>query len=278
MAVKTQNIVYEPHIHEDPEFPIIFHMDEVINRKGDSTYVMPHCHEGVEILWVQSGRIEVFCDSKRITASAGEFVVISSERIHEVYAFTETARYYCLIVDKSMCVSFGIFLEKITFRSLISDKEAERKFKVICREIEGKRLFYKAAAKTASLDFIIHLCRKHVLSEESEGVQAVNLEPVKIAMRYIQENYGENISTADIARKVGLSKSYFCRLFKKHTRYTVVSYINLIRCASAKRLFGTGRYLVSEVALLSGFDNSSYFSRTYKKYMGKLPSQTQTRD
>ncbi|EOU2011906.1 helix-turn-helix domain-containing protein, partial [Clostridium perfringens] len=54
---------------------------------------------------------------------------------------------------------------------------------------------------------------------------------------------------------------------------TILDYINHIRCINARNLILYNGYTISESAYKSGFNNLSYFSKTYKKYMGLLPSE-----
>ena len=77
----------------------------------------------------------------------------------------------------------------------------------------------------------------------------------------------------DIANAVGLSMYHFSREFKKASGYSVMQYVNMIRCEHAQQLLISGKYKIKEVALLCGFDNYSYFSNIYKSYMGVLPSE-----
>ena len=58
---------------------------------------------------------------------------------------------------------------------------------------------------------------------------------------------------------------------------TVIEYVNILRCKEAKRLISEGQS-VSEAAIASGFNNLSYFTRTYKKYVGELPSSNKKTD
>ncbi|ELP5185316.1 helix-turn-helix transcriptional regulator, partial [Clostridium perfringens] len=69
------------------------------------------------------------------------------------------------------------------------------------------------------------------------------------------------------------SKYYTCRTFKEVTGKTILDYINHIRCINARNLILYNGYTISESAYKSGFNNLSYFSKTYKKYMGLLPSE-----
>ena len=71
---------------------------------------------------------------------------------------------------------------------------------------------------------------------------------------------------------MGISKYYLSREFKSFTGRTIFDTINTFRCADAKHLISKGA-TVSEAAAACGLENLSYFSRTFKKYVGKLPSQ-----
>ena len=75
-----------------------------------------------------------------------------------------------------------------------------------------------------------------------------------------------------VCRETGFSKSYICHTFKEVTGQTVLDYVNFLRCNHARSLLASGKYNVGESALQSGFSNLSYFSRTYRRIMGELPS------
>ena len=76
----------------------------------------------------------------------------------------------------------------------------------------------------------------------------------------------------DLANEAGFSKYHFARLFKEMTGQTVLNYVNFLRCNHARSLLASGKYNVGESAIQSGFSNLSYFSRTYRRMMGELPS------
>jgi AraC-like DNA-binding protein len=57
------------------------------------------------------------------------------------------------------------------------------------------------------------------------------------------------------------------------TGKTLVEYINIVRCEHARELLSSGSFNVGESAEQCGFQDISYFSRIYKKYIGILPSE-----
>ncbi len=267
---------YEPHTHKDPSFPIIFHLDTMI--KSQSQF-LPHWHENIEILYVIKGTISVLSDASSITANKDEIIIINSNNVHYIQTLEEESKYYCLIIDRKFCEEIGIDTEEIVFQRLIKDRMVRDKFNVIKEEFFSQKALYKAKIKSVIMDLVICLYREHILSEStlSNKPETNKIEMIKKAIRYIQSNYDKNISIAQIAEEAGVSKYYFCRIFKEITGYTTICFINILRCTNAKKLLLSGKYSVEEAAFACGFDNLSYFSKTYKKHMGCLPSSLKKR-
>lgn len=265
------NNFYEPHTHKDPSFPIIFHLDTV--RKYQSDF-LPHWHENLEILFVLKGTITVLSDASSLTAGEEEIIIINSNNVHYIQSLADESKYYCLIIDRKFCEEFGLDTDEIIFRGLVKDKCIGDKFNVIKEEFQLQRALYKAKIKAAIMDLVICLYRDYTLSETPLSNKPENnkIEIIKKAIRYIQDNYNKDISVTDIAEEAGVSKYYFCRIFKEITGYTTVRFINILRCTNARKLLMSGKYSVEEAAFICGFDNLSYFSKTYKKHMGGLPS------
>ena len=97
---------------------------------------------------------------------------------------------------------------------------------------------------------------------------------VKRAVEYLQENFTQPISTGDVCAYLGFDKSYICNTFKEITGTTVLEYLNMMRCERARELILSGELSIAQSAAASGFRHWSYFTKTYKKYIGRLPSET----
>lgn len=265
------NNFYEPHTHKDPSFPIIFHMDTM--QKYQSNF-LPHWHESLEILYILHGTINVLADAASVTAGKDEIIVINSNNVHYIQTLAEESQYYCLIIDRKFCEEFNLDTGEVVFQRQIQDHELGEKFKIINEEFHLRKSLYKAKIKAEAMDLVISLYRNYTVAESSLSRQIKNdkIEIIKKAIRYIQSNYTQAITITSISAEIGISKYYFCRIFKEITGYTTVSFLNIVKCNNAKKLLQSGKYGVEEAALLSGFDNLSYFSKTYKKHMGNLPS------
>ena len=99
-------------------------------------------------------------------------------------------------------------------------------------------------------------------------------EPAQItrARRYIEEQHKENISLAAVARRAGMSRFSFCKVFKRVTGLNFTHYRCRIRVEKAKNLLLNLNYRVSEIAFESGFQSVTEFNRAFKRIAGESPT------
>jgi YesN/AraC family two-component response regulator len=127
----------------------------------------------------------------------------------------------------------------------------------------------------------VEFLREHVYHEiYQEYCQAVSefstteYSPVMTEIvRYITENLTDNLTLTMIAEKFDMHPVHLARKFKQETGTTFISYVNVQRVYLAKYYFHLGRYQLSEVATLSGFNSHSYFTKVFKKTTGQTPTR-----
>lgn len=90
---------------------------------------------------------------------------------------------------------------------------------------------------------------------------------------YIKEHFCEKISLEQVAEHVHLSKSYLSRIFKEEMNYNFTSYVNKIRIEKSKRYLLNDKLPLTDIAMLCGFDDQSYFTKVFKKTIGVSPGQ-----
>jgi AraC-like DNA-binding protein len=257
---------YEMHDLNQRKLPFIFHSDVMTKETKDYT----HWHENLEILCFYGGKGQVICDFTVSDVEQGDIFVINSERLHMVQSDSEV-RYYCLIVDAEFCRQNGIPVGEIAYKEKITDSALRDIYLRVVGAFSGEDAFKEAKVKHETLGLLLTLAERYAGEKQTGEDDIPHLDNVKEAIRYIKENFHKNIGVNDICQVAGLSRAYFSRIFKQITGFTVVNYVNLVRCQSAAKLLRTGKYKVKTVAEQCGFTNLSYFSLTYKRVMGKLP-------
>ncbi|GAB4369100.1 MAG: hypothetical protein Kow009_05740 [Spirochaetales bacterium] len=93
------------------------------------------------------------------------------------------------------------------------------------------------------------------------------------AMDYIKRNYQKKITLKDVADHVQLSPAYFSRLFKSEMSIGFTTYLNRIRVEQSKTLLMNERISLVDVALLTGFEDQSYFTKVFRKHVGISPGK-----
>lgn len=95
-------------------------------------------------------------------------------------------------------------------------------------------------------------------------------------IKFINENFQYDITSQDAADFLSYNQSYFCRTFKNTFSYTFREYLSIVRIEKAKEFIKNGKGNISEIARLSGFENLSWFAKTFKKHTGISPSEYQS--
>lgn len=91
--------------------------------------------------------------------------------------------------------------------------------------------------------------------------------------QFVHEHANENITVDQVAQKVYLSKSAFCKFFKRVMKVTFSDYVNDIRIANACRLLSSSDLTIKEIALETGFESLTYFNRVFSKKKECTPSE-----
>ena len=95
---------------------------------------------------------------------------------------------------------------------------------------------------------------------------------IENTLEYIEQNLDKTIQLADVARHVGVSEPYLSSFFKKTMNENFIPYVNRQKMRRAKQLFAEGK-MVYQVSDILGYENSTYFSKVFKKVEGITPEQ-----
>lgn len=261
------NFVYETHTMKNPLLPFIFKSFTVTQRHS-----MPNWHENIELLRCTAGKGFVRCGMEIFEFAKGDLFVVNANTPHSICSEGSVA-YRCLIVDNDFFLGNGIPVTRLHFQNCIRDEKLNALFDAVGEAFshaEEPQVFGVAEVRYGVLALLRHLCTHYIVSKPAGMGSAAN-EHVKKAITYIRKNLTRPIILDEIAADVGVSKFHLSREFKAFTGKTIVQTVNLIRCNEAKRRIDGGMS-VSAAAAECGFENLSYFSRTFKKQYGSLPS------
>ena len=104
---------------------------------------------------------------------------------------------------------------------------------------------------------------------EKAGIHHVKL--VRQARDYVLAHIGQTITTEQLAKKLGMNRTYLCKLFVEETGLTVGRYVTRIKMEEARRLMDITQKSIAEIAEYLGYSSQSYFQRVFKADTGMTP-------
>lgn len=94
---------------------------------------------------------------------------------------------------------------------------------------------------------------------------------IKKALTYMDENLDKNLNLQKVAQNLRISKTYFCKLFKKETKICFSKYLIRIRIKKAKEFLRDDSFSVKEISYKVGYKFVSNFNHDFKKHTKLTP-------
>ncbi len=263
----------KPHGTKDDPFST-YH----IKNAGRSFQIPVHWHDELEIIYVKGGFLTVSISGESYIGKPGDAFVVSPGNLHLMGSDTGTVDYYTFLFPLKN-LSFRAddlfeekLLEPLNSGHLMINPRINDTAKELCEQLievhESKnqesesQLTAQIKTKIILLQFILEMWKKgFIIENDTNGRNTVEKEMVS----YIQQNYTGTISLKEFGEQFHLSEKYISRYFKEHFHITLSQYVTYLRLEHAKQLLQDTDIPVTEVAMQSGYQNVSYFIRSFKK-------------
>lgn len=274
----------EKKIHGDPNFPYITYLCSI---PLDFLSVPLHWHEDIEIIYIKKGHGTVTVNLKHFYVEEGSMVLILPGQLHSIHQYESNSMEYENIIfhpnillsgHSDTCMTeflIPLFSGAITLPTLISNSLNNYKEIVSCIDEADEicKIYPKAyqfAIKSQLLRFFFLLFSNHTELTSTKNPQS--FDKIKQIIKYMEANYMQKITIAEIAKEIGVSASHFMKYFKNTMGVSFVEYLNEYRLTMASKLLLSSNDSILEIAGATGFDNLSYFNRLFKKRFGMTPS------
>ena len=265
-------IRYEQYtnIQGQPPFVLI----DNIKRNSILSSKSYNWHENIEIQYCKEGQGYVLIDGKCYDFKQGDIAIVDSNSIHYTYTDTDMV-YACIIVSTKFCTEMEIDHLHLAFTPLIQNERLTNVFDEICKTFKSDSKLRLARLNYLMLDLVMDIVKNHSIVKSGTNDDNKKSSAAKSVILFIQENYDKKITLDRISKEVLTDKYTLCKIFKRSTGQTIFENLNEYRCLKAAEYIAEGKS-VSEAASLCGFDNNSFFTKTFKRYIGTLPSKITT--
>lgn len=275
------------------EYPFFSHFQEAEGRR---VIAPPHWHYYMEMLYSLSGSAEVVLGGTSYFMEKGDLVVINPREVHSVHSICDEVTSYIVIkfdpevlyttkrtvFESKYLLPFTMAKaspQKVFKSDEIKDTEVPFLAKEILAEITKLNYGFELAIRT-------HICRIFLWILRSWQNKGINMDAgyslredeIKMLQKvfdYLDENYPYEITAKEVSKLCQMSYSYFSRRFKVITGKTFTEYLNYVRITEAEKLLLANDMNVTEVALKTGFSDSSYFIKQFRHFRNMSPKQFQ---
>ncbi|WP_461536670.1 GlxA family transcriptional regulator [Spongorhabdus nitratireducens] len=97
-------------------------------------------------------------------------------------------------------------------------------------------------------------------------------EPVMIAQQWLTDHLAEAYCQTSLAARAGLNERTFTRRFRQATGFSPLQYLQRQRIRRASELLQNSDLEITDISSLTGFTDSTYFSRQFRQLTGQTPS------
>ena len=227
-----------------------------------------------QILYVANGKTHFWFDGREEIVSTGHMVLYKPEEIQKyVYYLEDNPEVFWIHFTgsdvKSILAYHGISLdEHVFYCGVLPDYKAL--FRKIIQELQLCRYGYEDYIASLFNDILLLVDRQqHEQKKATGNVQ----EQIERAAAYFNENYNTKISIDDYAESLHISTNWFIHNFKQYAGMSPAQYILSLRMVNAQSLLERTTYNIKEISEIVGYENPLYFSRVFKKEIGKSPAQ-----
>lgn len=245
-----------------------------------------HCHECLEINYVERGSGYYIIEQKSYPIQAGDIFIINNAERHMAVHGKDFSILVMLFDSNFVWENpkdydfLGPFFNRSSHFSnrIRNDNESYLELceyiQKIVKEYVDKKNGWRMVVKATVMLFLAVLYRYYQNNNELGGDIKnfhKSYERIRPILDYVHEHFAEHIGLEELAKQVMLSKTYMCSYFKEIMKLTIFEYIEQVRINHGCMLLKTTEIPITEIALQSGFNSISYFNRVFKKILGISP-------
>ncbi|MBF7995592.1 AraC family transcriptional regulator [Rahnella laticis] len=251
-------------------------------NRGSANYF--HWHQCLELLFVSQGYGIVIVDNQQYTLRPGRLFVFPPFKLHKVFVEADAKNAYlrttmhldhvlldgCLQSFPQRRARFASLWDADRAAHIYDLTEHASHIEVILEQFH--RLPESRQHQWEEIAMLVLQLMAFMPAEDALP-KTVSRTTASKVMQWIEENYVQKFSLAELSAAVGLSESYISRVFGEETGGSIQDYLATRRVKRACELLRSTDRSIEAIGLQCGFSDAPYFITRFKKMIGKTPLQ-----
>ena len=269
----------------EPGFGSSFSLTQYVDNDNSNAHFW-HYHPEIELVYVNGGSGKRQVGSHISYYTSGSLILIGSNLPHCGFTDEKTGNTKETVIhfkpDFLGTNFFGIsemkninHLFNRAKAGLVFIGETKKRIGSKLELIENQMRFERLLTLLSILNELEEATEFKVLNAEgfSMDLQMQDNDKINTIFNYVKDNFQEQITLEEVADLVSMTVPSLCRYFKKITKKTFTKFVNEYRLVHASKLLAEKPISITEICFESGFNNFSYFNKTFKEFTGKSASQ-----
>jgi len=269
----------------EPSFGSSFSLTQYSDNNISSAHFW-HYHPEIELVYVNGGSGKRQVGSHISYYTSGSLILIGSNLPHCGFTDEKTGNKKETIVHmKSDFLGNDFFgLSEMKNINHLFDRakaglvfigETKKRIGSKLELIENQMPFERLLSLLSILNELEEATEYKVLNAEGflMDLQMQDNDKINTIFNYVKDNFQEQITLEEVADLVSMTVPSLCRYFKKITKKTFTKFVNEYRLVHASKLLAEKPISITEICFESGFNNFSYFNKTFQEFTGKSASQ-----
>lgn len=265
-------------VTSNPDVEVRFYLS-----KDEGSYVSPHWHNSLEIVYVISGKVTLnLPQGVRRTACGGEFFLANPREIHSV--LSEKNEALVLQIPQKFYEKYApsMALRKFAVNMQPANEVERTRLEKLKKIFTDMYVVYDVRPEGYLLRFnsllyellfsLIHYHSEKIMQKDFER-DSKYFSRLKEIMKYIDRYHAEPISIASIAKHFCYNPDYLARFFKRYMNCTVTDYIYSVRVACVHLDLVNTDLPIGEILETHGCTNHSLFMRYFRQQWGCTPKE-----
>ena len=269
----------------EPSFGSSFYFSKYIENANSKSHLW-HYHPEIELVYVNGGSGKRQVGSHISYYTEGDLILIGSNLPHCGFTNEQTGNKNETVIQmRPDFLGNGFFeiSEMKNINNLFSQAKAGIAFEGETKKRIGSKIeIMDKQSPFERLLTMLEILNELELSDEfkvlnaevfSMEMQMQDNDRINLVFNYVKDNFQEQITLDEVAVLVSMTVPSFCRYFKKITHKTFTKFVNEYRLVHASKLLAEKPISITEICFESGFNNFSYFNKSFKEFTGKSASQ-----
>lgn len=245
-----------------------------------------HFHPEIEIVYVNGGEGKRHIGNHISHYSDGDLVMIGSNLPHFGLTNTFTRNKSEVVIqfkEDFLGTHFFSIPEMRGIKDLLHKSKRGIAFQSDAKNNIGSMIETMIALEP--FQRVVHFLRILKELSETDNYELLNIDGIQLESKpqdakrldlvyaLVRNNFARTIQLSEVADLVSMSEPSFSRYFRKKTGKTFTQFVNEYRLVHASKLLSEGTLSITAVCYECGFNNFSHFTKKFKSYTGKSPSQ-----